>query len=199
MTIGVYRITNIITDDFYLGSSNDIERRWSQHQHDLSRGIHYNQHLQRAWDKYSKTAFSFDLIQECTDDNLRQVEQDFLDSLHPPYNLSSSASSPPGTKGLVWSEEARLHLSIAMTKRDASPEFRLVKSRARRDSWTIEERQKKSRESAQALKEMWGDPKKRNHLLAHTQTLIFRKSKSEWMKELNQRQWGPDGSRREKK
>ena len=28
---GVYRITNTITGDFYIGSSKDVRRRWAAH------------------------------------------------------------------------------------------------------------------------------------------------------------------------
>ena len=29
--IGVYKITNTITGDFYIGSSKDVKRRWKVH------------------------------------------------------------------------------------------------------------------------------------------------------------------------
>ena len=38
--IGIYQILNKKTNDFYIGSSIDIEKRWKTHQRDLCKKIH---------------------------------------------------------------------------------------------------------------------------------------------------------------
>jgi group I intron endonuclease len=55
-TCGIYRIINKINDKFYIGSSDNIERRFSRHLLDLKKNKHDNQHLQNAWNKYGKEA-----------------------------------------------------------------------------------------------------------------------------------------------
>ena len=50
---------------FYIGSSNDIYRRWREHKKDLRDGCHDNEHLQNAWKKYGENNFEFKIIEEC--------------------------------------------------------------------------------------------------------------------------------------
>ena len=49
MIHAIYRIRNILTGKFYIGSSIDIERRWHEHRLHLRTDRHANKHLQNAW------------------------------------------------------------------------------------------------------------------------------------------------------
>lgn len=49
MPSGVYRIQ--IGENFYYGSSKDVDARRRQHLSSLNKGTHYNARLQRVWDK----------------------------------------------------------------------------------------------------------------------------------------------------
>ena len=64
MTCGIYKIINKQTGKFYIGSSNDIEQRWAAHRYRLRKGIHTNQHLLSAWEKYGEESFAFSILQE---------------------------------------------------------------------------------------------------------------------------------------
>lgn len=45
---GVYKIINTINGKIYIGSSKDIDRRWSEHVRALELNAHINPHLQNA-------------------------------------------------------------------------------------------------------------------------------------------------------
>ena len=59
MDCGVYEIRNTKTGDTYIGSSSCLKQRFSQHEAMLVRGIHYNPHLQRSWNKHGAEQFYF--------------------------------------------------------------------------------------------------------------------------------------------
>jgi hypothetical protein len=77
-----------------------LNRRRIRHFHDLKKGIHDNVYLQRAYDKYGKDAFSFEILELVEDDNIRtQREQYHLNQLSAEdYNLSRIANSSIGNK-----------------------------------------------------------------------------------------------------
>ena len=52
MVIGIYKITNKINGKVYIGQSNNIFRRWMEHQRDLIYGIHHSSKLQKEWNEY---------------------------------------------------------------------------------------------------------------------------------------------------
>ena len=79
-TIGIYRIRNTKNGKFYLGSSDDIVRRWKEgHKAKLVRGVHDNPHLQNAWNKYGKDSFLVEVLRECSKEDLLVEEQKELD------------------------------------------------------------------------------------------------------------------------
>ena len=81
---GVYKITNIITGDFYIGSSNDIKRRWAVHKSPSRWKLHPNVKLYRAMAEFGLDNFTFEIIEKT--DNLREREQYWIEHLKPSYN-----------------------------------------------------------------------------------------------------------------
>lgn len=65
---GVYCIENLINHKKYIGQSGDIKSRWRSHKSELRRGIHGNDYLQKAWNKYGEDNFRFYILEECTID-----------------------------------------------------------------------------------------------------------------------------------
>lgn len=88
---GVYRIRNLVNDKCYYGSSKNILKRFKRHIKELNNGDHVNDILKRAWDKYGRENFVFEVIVECTEDELFEKEQFYLDLL-PEYNIGLMAS-----------------------------------------------------------------------------------------------------------
>ena len=84
---GIYKITNCIDEKFYIGSSKDIRTRFQQHKNLLNKNLHYNNHLQHAWNFYGENVFIFEVIEEVENnpDSLFGREQFYLD-LYQSYN-----------------------------------------------------------------------------------------------------------------
>lgn len=63
---GVYKITNTISGDFYIGSARiSFHKRWSKHKWQLRTNKHPNKHMQNSWNKYGETAFNFSILEIC--------------------------------------------------------------------------------------------------------------------------------------
>jgi hypothetical protein len=64
MTAGVYAIRNSVTNTIYIGSSQNIERRWLSHRAALRSGRHSVAPLQAAWVADGEQAFAVELLDE---------------------------------------------------------------------------------------------------------------------------------------
>ena len=87
---GIYMIYCYANDKLYIGSTNNFKRRFKRHLNDLSKNIHENKHLQRAWNKYNSTQFEF-IVLETTNDLLKQevwwieqLDKSILFNIEPP-------------------------------------------------------------------------------------------------------------------
>ena len=81
---GVYKVTNNITGDFYVGSSKNIEKRWTDHRSLSVWKRRPGMKLYQAFIKYGLDNFTFEVIEETAD--LKEREQYFIDILKPAYN-----------------------------------------------------------------------------------------------------------------
>ena len=110
---GIYKIVNTINGKYYVGSSINIDQRWTNHRKLLNKNIHQNSHLQNAWNKYGATAFEFVFVENVSDKNLLLVEQTYLDAAfvsRAQYNILSKATSVLGRKDSI---ETRMKKSLA--------------------------------------------------------------------------------------
>lgn len=81
---GVYKITNTITGDFYIGSSKNIKKRWVSHK-SPSTWIRYpNVKLYQDIAQFGLNNFKFETLEETN--NLREREQYWINILNPIYN-----------------------------------------------------------------------------------------------------------------
>ena len=71
---GIYKITCITNNKIYIGQSKNVQYRFGQHILLLNRRIHFNKHLQYAFDKYGKENFKFDVIEYCDESVLTDRE-----------------------------------------------------------------------------------------------------------------------------
>lgn len=96
---GIYKITNLINEKIYVGSSIDLKRRNRNHFKELIENKHNNQKLQRAFNKYGEENFKFEILELIEDKSqLISHEQRYLDLLNPQYNICKVAGSLLGTK-----------------------------------------------------------------------------------------------------
>lgn len=119
----VYRIQNTVTRDCYVGSSINLERRWTVHRSELRCGSHPNQRLQRAYKKYGAESFVYDILELVAADKeqLLAREQAWMDDLQPAYNLRRKADS---NLGWVPSAETLRRRGLGMKRAWADPEKR---------------------------------------------------------------------------
>ena len=83
---GIYKITNTITNDFYIGSSKNVKKRWTAHKCQSTWNEHPNNPLYQDMQKYGVDKFSFELLAEVEEDSLKETEQEFIEALKPTYN-----------------------------------------------------------------------------------------------------------------
>ena len=82
----VYKIINTVTGDFYVGSSKDVKLRWMQHKRPSVWKKYANKQLYQDMNKYGLDKFEFQVIAEVEPCSLRELEQQFIEKLHPIYN-----------------------------------------------------------------------------------------------------------------
>lgn len=93
--IGIYKITNEVNNKIYIGQSINIEKRVKEHfwKSECSKDRSYNSALHSAIRKYGKQNFSWEIIEECTIDNIDDREKYYIkyyNSLTPNgYNILS--------------------------------------------------------------------------------------------------------------
>lgn len=75
--IGIYKVTNNINNKVYIGQSNQIEARWKKHCHRslYDNGTDYNCVFYRAIRKYGLENFTFEVIEECKEEELDEKEK----------------------------------------------------------------------------------------------------------------------------
>ena len=89
---GIYALRNRITGKCYIGSAKNLSHRKSQHLHGLRSGQHHSPHLQRSYDKHGEDAFEFEiLLYNVPHDLLEHLEQIFMDTKRPAYNIQPKA------------------------------------------------------------------------------------------------------------
>lgn len=111
MKTGIYKITIIGKDCFYIGSAINFTKRKNEHLRLLRKGVHYNLKLQNIYNKYGVHVFVFTLIHECDSVYLITNEQHYIDTLKPKLNICKIANSTLGLK-FKRSEEFKKNLSI---------------------------------------------------------------------------------------
>ena len=84
--IGVYKITNTITGDFYIGSSKNIKQRWVSHKCKSTWNKCPNSPMYLDMKKYGTDKFAFEILEEVEVDKLKEAEQEFIETLNPTYN-----------------------------------------------------------------------------------------------------------------
>ena len=110
-TCGVYEIQNTESGKRYVGSLINMESRFVRHRYQLKKGTHGNRHLQRSWNKYGRSAFSFRILIVCPSEDRFQEEQHLLDSgpWEALYNMARDASRGAGRWGRLGKKNTPEH------------------------------------------------------------------------------------------
>ena len=87
---GVYKITNTITGDFYIGSSKNVKERWKQHKKSSVWKYYPNNPMYHDFQKYGTDKFEFQILEEVESEHLKEAEQQFIETLKPTYNSNNA-------------------------------------------------------------------------------------------------------------
>lgn len=76
MSIGIYKITNLINNNAYIGLSVNIEKRWKDHIERSKNSFNkeYDKVLYKAFRKYGINNFKFEILEECKLEELKEKE-----------------------------------------------------------------------------------------------------------------------------
>ena len=82
----VYKITNKITGECYIGSSKNVYRRWIEHRSTYTWKKCPNNRLYQNMQKYGLDQFRFEIIVPAAPTHLKICEQEFINIYKPTYN-----------------------------------------------------------------------------------------------------------------
>lgn len=112
---GVYKITNIITGDFYIGSSKNIKQRWNDHKKSSTWTKYSNSMLYHDMVKFGLSSFLLEIIEETS--ALKEREQYWMDKLQPKYNNYNA-------KGLDVERQKKAHRKASKKYCELHPDER---------------------------------------------------------------------------
>lgn len=162
MKSGIYKIINIITNDFYIGSAKDFNKRKANHFNNLKAKRHINRHLQNSVNKYGIENFKFEILSKCPVEYNIKLEQWFIDNMKPSYNICKTAGSVLG----------RVHKQSTKDKISASNMGRIISIESRiKTSNTL--KGKKTRPCSEETKKKIGDAQRGKPCHNLEQALIF--------------------------
>ena len=82
----VYKITNTVTGDFYIGSSKNVKSRLAVHKCQSKWNECPNNPMYLDMRKYGVDKFEFQILEEVEESFLKEREQEFIELLKPTYN-----------------------------------------------------------------------------------------------------------------
>jgi hypothetical protein len=89
---GIYKITNRQTGECYVGQARDVASRWSDHAKcGLGIDTPANNKLYQAMEKYGLWSFSWELLEECPQEQLNEKEKFYID-LYDSYNFGYNSN-----------------------------------------------------------------------------------------------------------
>lgn len=176
--LGIYKIISTIKPDrFYIGSSNNLDRRIKKHLYELKIQKHHSSKMQRHVNKYGIDDLKIEIIEYCELEKLIDREQFYLDTLKPYFNTSTISV---GCGGWKMTDEHKAILSKVHKGRIKSEEERRKISEGNKGHITSEETKIKLRQlkhSEETKKKISIAHKGRKLLEEHRQKIIANRAK----------------------
>lgn len=116
---GVYKITNKLTGESYVGASCNVGQRWVQHLNCTTLPI------QQDIQKLGPENFTFEVVEQVARENLPEREAYWIKELKPFYNRDEKGGYPSfsGCKGKHKSEKGRKNIAEANRRKAKDPEY----------------------------------------------------------------------------
>ena len=108
---GIYKWTNKLTNDIYIGQSVDLAKRFIRYFNMSYLKNRETLIISRALIKYGYSNFSLEILEYCDLVDLTEREQYYLDKLNPKYNILKIAGSSLGHK---LTEETKAKISKSL-------------------------------------------------------------------------------------
>lgn len=126
MSIGIYKITNIINNKSYIGQSIDLNRRLKEHKRELNKNNHKNVHLQNAYNKYGKENFKFEILGEYPITDLDNIEKKLIkqyktDNRQYGYNIEKGGNL---NKFIPLETRKKMSVNHANVKKEKHPRWK---------------------------------------------------------------------------
>lgn len=99
MTCGIYKITNKINGHCYIGQSINIEERWREHRNSINTVNSWDRSIYQAIRKYGKENFSWEIIEECSKEELDNKEIYWINYYNSYKNGYNQTTGGEGTHG----------------------------------------------------------------------------------------------------
>ena len=97
--IGIYKITNKVNGNSYIGLSTHVEDRWDYHKTPYNWQRENNKSLYKAILKYGIENFNFEVLEECSIDELSEKEKYYIklyDTYNNGYNMTAGGENNSG-------------------------------------------------------------------------------------------------------
>lgn len=104
---GVYKISSLKTNEFYIGGSCNIYNRKHTHLSKLKSKVHQSKSLQKLYDEFGADNLIFEVLEYC--DNYNEKESEYIKLLNP--NLNVRKEDNLSNKGVSPSDEAKVKIS----------------------------------------------------------------------------------------
>lgn len=110
--IGIYKITNKLNNKAYIGQSNDIERRFREHQ---TKGEASRIPLDIAIQKYGKENFLYEVLEECEIEQLNEKESYWITTLE--THLKGYNCNAGGEQSSIGESNGKAKLTVEDVKK----------------------------------------------------------------------------------
>jgi group I intron endonuclease len=116
----IYCIENLTNGKKYIGKSNDIRIRWTQHRYYLKTNNDNCIALQNAYNKYGKESFIYGIIEECEYSEIDKKEIYYIElykTRNPKYGYNILKGGEKAREGIPHTKETREKMSRSMDGR----------------------------------------------------------------------------------
>ena len=121
---GIYMCTCNGNGKSYIGQAKDVKDRKCEHLSELRGGRHFNQYLQRSYNKYGEDSFIWRVLEYCNEDELNNKEIYWIAYYDTYKNGFNANEGGGGNRGYKRTEETRKKSAETLKKVWAESENR---------------------------------------------------------------------------